>query len=189
MPRLRWRFLSRRKKIIKWVSSISRAARTPAHLCLGFILLHPSNKDYVLVRNVKDGGDPYKDKFKSWALDKYVMALELPTSYPHRRSRSAYQPKQLRRLEETREAILGPLELMSDKKAKFDRKTLSYIRGLRIERTDRAVSTRNGDRCYSMSTTFQDPRSLDAPSAGSKYRAGMDDDIRLRNEVIRVCNI
>jgi hypothetical protein len=78
---------------------------------------------------------------------------------------------------------------MSDKKAKFNRKTSSYIGGLRIERTDWAVSMHNGDQCYSMSTTFQDARSLDAPSAGSKYRVGMDDNIRLRNEVIRVCNI
>jgi hypothetical protein len=189
MLHLRWTSLSQRKKIIKWMSSISHAARTPAHLCLGFILLHPSNKDYVLVRNVKDGGNPYKDQFKSWALDKYMTALELPTSHPHRRFRSAYQPEQLRQLEETWEAVLGPLELMSDKKAKFDRKTSSYIGGLRIKRTDQAVSMRNGNQCYFMSTTFQDARSLDAPSAGSKYRAGMDDDIWLRNEIIRVHNI
>ena len=38
--------------------------------------MHPSNKDYLLARNVKDSGDPYKDKLKSWAMDKFVQNLK-----------------------------------------------------------------------------------------------------------------
>jgi hypothetical protein len=33
-------------------------------------MLRPSDKDYVLVRNINDGGDPYKDQFELWAISK-----------------------------------------------------------------------------------------------------------------------
>ena len=75
---------------------------------------------------------------------------------------------------------------MSDKKAKFDKKASGYIRGVAFERSRHALATRNGDRCYSIATTFQEPRSLDAPSAGSKYGEGIDADVRMRKEILEV---
>lgn len=89
-------------------------------------------------------------------------------------------------MEQTREAILGPPGEMSDKKAKFDKKISGYTGGVAFERSRRAVATRNGDRCYSIATTFQEPRSLDAPSSGSKYGEGMDADVRMRKEILEV---
>ena len=97
-----------------------------------------------------------------------------------------YTADQICRLEKTRDSILGPPGEMSDKKAKFDKTTSSYIGGLAFERSRHAVPTRNGERCYGIATTFQERRSLDAPSAGSKYGEGMDDDVRMRKEILEV---
>ena len=89
-------------------------------------------------------------------------------------------------MEQTRDAILGPPREMSDKKAKFNKNAAGYVGGVAFERSRHAVATRNGDRCYSIATTFQEPRSLDAPSAGLKYGEGIDADVRMRKEILEV---
>ena len=99
-----------------------------------------------------------------------------------------YNADQIRRLEQTRESILGPPGKMSDKKARFNKKASGYIGGVAFKRSRHAVPTRNGDRCYGIATTFQEPRSLDAPSAGSKYGDGMDADVRMRKDILEVCH-
>ncbi|KAF8222304.1 hypothetical protein L208DRAFT_1323385, partial [Tricholoma matsutake] len=40
--------------------------------------------------------------------------------------------------------------------------------------------------CYGIATTFQEPRSLDAPSTGSKYGDGMDADVHMRKDILEL---
>ena len=70
---------------------------------------------------------------------------------PHR---SVYNADRLRRMEQTRDVILGPPGEMSDKKAKFDKKASGYIGGVTFERTHHTVEMQNGERCYGIATTF-----------------------------------
>jgi len=88
-------------------------------------------------------------------------------------------------LEEVREKILGPREAMTADKANFNKKDGKYEGGVGFERSSRAVNLDKAPRAYSLGTTNQDARSLNAPAVGAKiHSTGLDDEALLRLDML-----
>ncbi|TFK58788.1 hypothetical protein BDN72DRAFT_906413 [Pluteus cervinus] len=115
----------------------------------GYLTLSSKRGDVVLLRPMYGTGEEEDDVWKSWATNPDTLSDD---------------DKDLMR--QVREDIKGTAtEISPEKPRKVDG---GYVGGLAFERTPLAVPVKKGERCYGITTAFQVPRQMFAPTPRNK---------------------
>ncbi|KAL0957420.1 hypothetical protein HGRIS_001219 [Hohenbuehelia grisea] len=134
----------------------------------GYTILKPT--DWLFIRDVDGPGDGKDDHYASHGI-----------------GRQEFSENFIHFAERVRDEALGPQELMTADKAVRKQGTSEFIGGIQFERSPRVNTVAGTSRSYTCGVSYQIPKSMEAPCAGSQLNGDpLDEHLVLRSNLTRV---
>ena len=143
---------------------------------------------YVFARDMWGDGDPLKDDLQAWVTPAYVLFRLLYACYrPNVLCRELLTEDLVRLIDDARDKSLGERKRRSRNKA-FVNHAGEWEDGVRWEQSDLAINVEGAARCYTLGQSYQIPRNLVGPCAGSKIAKDkeLSEHHKLRQTILNV---